>query len=46
MDKQQFANRYSLDEWRKLCKRQDFAEAFWLDCFEECERIAKEILYK
>ena len=44
MNKQQYADKWSLNEWSKLCKIQDFVEAFWEDNFEYADEIAKEEL--
>lgn len=44
MNKQDFADQFSLDQWQKLCQRQDFVEAFWADDFESAKEISKEEL--
>lgn len=41
MNKQDYADKWSLEEWNFLCKNQDFVEAFWRDDFEECCKIAR-----
>jgi hypothetical protein len=41
MNKQEFADKWSLEEWQELCKNQEFVESFWHDDFDECREIAK-----
>lgn len=44
MNKQEYADKYCLDEWRELCKIQSFVDAFWLDEFIVCDTVADEVL--
>lgn len=41
MNKQQYANKFSLEEWKLLCKSQDFVEAFWKDDFTRADEIVR-----
>jgi hypothetical protein len=43
MNKQQYADKWSLKEWQTLCKYQDFVEAFWNDDFDKCVEIAANL---
>jgi hypothetical protein len=40
MNKELYAEKWSLPEWLELCKNQEFVEAFWADGFERCDIIA------
>lgn len=44
MNKQDYADKWSLFLWQELCKSQDFVEAFWCDNFEKCDEIANNYL--
>lgn len=39
-----FARRFSLDDWNRLCMSDDFVNAFDSGSLEECEVIAHRIL--
>jgi len=45
MNKQTYADKHSLNDWKKLCQEKDFVEAFWGDDFELCDKISDCILY-
>lgn len=44
MNKQEYADKWSLSEWQTLCKNQDFVQAFWLEEFTVCDSIADSLL--
>lgn len=44
MNKEQFADSYSLLQWIELCKNNEFVDAFWNDDFVTCRKIAKDII--
>lgn len=45
MNKQEYADKWSLNEWRKLCQYQDFVDAFWVDDFKKCDEIAANLRF-
>jgi len=44
MNKQDYADKWSSNEWQKLCKSDDFVSAFWWNDFEHADKIANELL--
>jgi len=44
MNKQDYADKWSLSEWQTLCKSEDFTQAFWLEEFVVCDTFADNLL--
>ena len=44
MSKQEYADKWSLNQWKFLCQNDDFCQAFWMDFYEECDLIAADLL--
>lgn len=44
MNKQDYADKFSLSEWQAVCEEGDFIDAFWHDEFTVCDLIADRVL--
>lgn len=43
MNKQVYADKFTLSEWQAMCENGEFVDSFWLNDFEKCDKIADEI---
>lgn len=43
MNKQDYADKFTLSEWQAMCENGEFVDAFWFNDFEKCDKIADEI---